>query len=342
MSNTGSRNNRPLPRLALTPGEPAGIGPDLAIKLALAPPAAAIVCIADPEVLRRRARELGADIDVRVLADVAHCPPAASGVLQVYAVHAAVPVSPGQLDPRNAAYVLDCLRTALEFCSAGTLDALVTGPVQKSLINDAGIAFSGHTEFLAERLGCGLPVMMLVNDNLRVALVTTHVPLREVCDLITAERVSAVVEVVHDQLRHLFGIANPRIGVCGLNPHAGEGGHLGGEDDSQIRPAVAALRERGWLVDGPVPADTAFTHEQRAHYDAIVAMYHDQGLTALKALGFGDAVNVTLGLPIIRTSVDHGTALTRAATGNIDSGSLHASVKLACELVAARGRHGAL
>jgi 4-hydroxythreonine-4-phosphate dehydrogenase len=335
MSSTGS-TNRP-PTIALTPGEPAGIGPDLAILLADRARDAAIVCFADRELMAARARALGSTVRIHEVG-TAHrdaVAVAAPGVLQLVHVPAAAAITPGRLDPRNAPYVLACLDAALAACRVDALDALVTGPVQKSVINDAGIAFSGHTEYLAERLGAPLPVMMLVADALRVALVTTHVPLREVPALVTEARVSAVLTVVQSELRRLFGVDLPRICVCGLNPHAGEGGHLGHEDATSIRPAIERARAGGADVFGPMPADTAFTAPNRARCDAIVAMYHDQGLSALKALGFGHAVNVTLGLPIIRTSVDHGTALDLAATGRIDGGSLDAAVALATTLAAA-------
>ncbi len=338
MSNTATSRRAPV-RLALTPGEPAGIGPDLAIGLALAPPAAQLLCFADPALLAARAAALGVTLEVREVRDPAALQTVPAGVLQVFPLPCAVPTTAGELDRRNARYVLDCLDAACDACAAGTLDGMVTGPVQKSLINEAGIAFSGHTEYLAERLGAALPVMVLVAGELRVALVTTHVSLREVPDLITEARVVATVEIIHRQLREQFALPDPRIAVCGLNPHAGENRHLGCEDDDEIRPAVAALRARGWAVDGPLPADTAFTREQRAGYDAIVAMYHDQGLAALKAVGFGESVNVTFGLPIVRTSVDHGTALSLAGSGASRKGSLEAAIALATALAEAQKAH---
>ncbi len=334
MSNIASLTEQPGTVLALTPGEPAGIGPDLAIALAQRQQPVPIICLADQAMLRARAATLGATIDIRCLPRLDAATDVPPGVLQVFHVAAAHPVMAGVLDVANARYVLRCLDLALAGCRDGILAALVTGPIQKSLINDAGIAFSGHTEYLAEKLGSPLPVMMLAADTLRVALVTTHVPLRAVADLITPARLLATLEIVHRDLREHFGIFQPRICVCGLNPHAGEGGHLGHEDADGIAPVVRELAARGWQIVGPVPADTAFTLTNRARYDVLVAMYHDQGLTALKALGFGHAVNVTLGLPIIRTSVDHGTALDLAGTGHIDSGSLDAAVALAGTLIA--------
>jgi 4-hydroxythreonine-4-phosphate dehydrogenase len=338
MSNTAINSRRPI-RLALTPGEPAGIGPDLAIGMALAPHPAQILCFADPALLTARAAMLGVSLEVREVHDPARLQKVPAGVLQVFPLACAVATTAGELDTRNARYVLDCLDAACDACAAGALDGMVTGPVQKSLIYEAGIAFSGHTEYLAQRLGAALPVMVLVAGELRVGLVTTHVSLREVPDLITQARVVATVEIIHRQLREQFGLATPRIAVCGLNPHAGENRHLGCEDDDEIRPAVAALRARGWLVDGPLPADTAFAREQRAGYDAIVAMYHDQGLAALKAVGFGESVNVTFGLPIVRTSVDHGTALSLAGTGAGHRGSLEAAIALAIALAGAQKAH---
>lgn len=340
MSNTATSSPAPV-RLALTPGEPAGIGPDLALAIAFRPERSRILCFADPALLEARAAQLGLAVEVREVGDAAALRTVPAGVLQVFPLRCAIPPVAGQLDARNARYVLDCLDAACDACAAGVLDAMITGPVQKSIINDAGIPFSGHTEYLAERLAAPLPVMVLVADSLRVGLVTTHVPLRQVPDLITRERVVATVEIIHRQLRERFGVAAPRIAVCGLNPHAGENRHLGTEDDDEIRPAVNEMRARGWSVDGPLPADTAFTADQRQGYDAIVAMYHDQGLAALKAVGFGESVNVTFGLPIVRTSVDHGTALSLAGRGGSRGGSLEAAIECAIALAVARKNHGA-
>ena len=339
MSNTASKNNRSPQPIALTPGEPAGIGPDLAILIASQATPASIVCFADPDLMAERAHLLGLNIDIVEIVDPAACHDARNGQLQVFPIRAAARAVPGELDRRNAPYVLDCLSAAIDQCRAGRVAAMVTGPVQKSVINDAGVSFTGHTEYLAERMGAPVPVMMLVSGALRVALVTTHVPVREVPGLVTVERLNAVLEVLYLDLQRLFGIANPRLCVCGLNPHAGEGGHLGDEDRMAIEPAIESRRQRGWAITGPVPADTAFAPANRVEYDAILAMYHDQGLTALKAVGFGSAVNVTLGLPVIRTSVDHGTALDRAGTGKVDIGSLLAAVELASVLAFPRNDH---
>jgi 4-hydroxythreonine-4-phosphate dehydrogenase len=335
MSNIATRNNPP-PRIALTPGEPAGIGPDLALLLDAKPDRARTICFADPEMLRNRARALGIKSEIVEVSNLIACDDLAAGVIPVYPVPAAVPAVAGELDRRNARYVLDCLDAAVDRCRTGDVDAMVTGPVQKSIINEAGIPFTGHTEYLADRLGASVPVMMLVAGALRVALVTTHLPLREVAARVSQQRLEAVLGVLRRDLKGKFGIAEPRLCVCGLNPHAGEGGHLGTEEIEVIRPVIQTLRERGWSITGPVAADTAFTISNRSGFDAIVAMYHDQGLAALKAVGFGDAVNVTLGLSVIRTSVDHGTALTLAGTGKADPGSLAAAIELAATLARTR------
>lgn len=291
--------------IALTPGEPAGIGPDLVARLCDDPIVDHLVVIADPDLIAARARRLGREPRlVRVAGDDLDraVPP---GHLRVWPVALAHPVTPGRLDTANAAYVLETLRLACDACLDGRLAALVTGPVHKGVINDAGIHFTGHTEFLAERCGAE-PVMMLAAGGLRVALATTHLPLRAVSDAITLEHLSHVIEIIHQDLGMRFAIPNPRILVCGLNPHAGEGGHLGREEIEVITPVLERLRARGWRLVGPLPADTAFVPERLAEADAVLAMYHDQGLPVLKHLGFGRAVNVTLGLPIIRTSVDQG------------------------------------
>ncbi|MCC5860291.1 MAG: 4-hydroxythreonine-4-phosphate dehydrogenase PdxA [Gammaproteobacteria bacterium] len=321
-----------LPRLVLTSGEPAGIGPELCLMLAAGPLAARLVVCADPTLLTARARALALDIDLDVLTPDAPIPQHRPGRLCVWSHPLGKACAPGRLDPANAPAVLAMLDTALAACREGRADAMVTAPVQKSVINDAGIAFSGHTEYLAEACRCPRPVMLLVAGQLRVALATTHLPLSQVPAAITATVLAEVLDVLHADLVARFGLARPRILVCGLNPHAGEGGHLGEEDEAIIRPAVAAARTRGILATGPVPADTAFTPRSLGSADAVLAMYHDQGLPVLKASGFGEAVNVTLGLPVIRTSVDHGTALDLAGTGRADPGSLLAALGLAARL----------
>lgn len=310
--------------LLVTAGEPAGIGPDLCLQLAGSN--GPMVVVADPLQLQQRATLLG--LDTEVCEYTGSLQPGRLNVLPIKLANAAVCGDP---DPANAEAILDGLARATDACINGEFAALVTAPMQKSVINDAGIPFSGHTEFVAERASVADPVMMLAADDLRVALVSTHLPLRKVADYITEERVAAVIGTVHRELQQRFNIANPRLLVCGLNPHAGEGGHLGTEDDAVIRPAVAAAREAGIDAVGPLPADTAFTPAAGVA-DAVIAMYHDQGLPVLKHAGFGHAVNITLGLPIIRTSVDHGTALDLAGTGQADSGSLEAAIALARRL----------
>ena len=324
-------------RILVTPGEPAGIGPDLVCAIAGQAWPAELVAIADPALLQTRATALG--LPLRLLpADLTRPPQATqAGELHVLPVPLAAPAAAGTLDMRNAGYVLETLRLAADACLRGTAQALVTGPVQKSVINDAGIAFSGHTEFLAACCAGSaappLPVMMLVADTLRVALLTTHLPLRAVADALSGERLASTLTILDADLRRRFGIARPRILVCGLNPHAGEAGHLGREELDIMQPALAAARAAGIDAVGPLPADTLFTHRHLDTADAVLAMYHDQGLPVLKYAGFGHAVNVTLGLPIIRTSVDHGTALDLAGSGKADAGSLRAALQLAIELV---------
>jgi 4-hydroxythreonine-4-phosphate dehydrogenase len=254
-----------------------------------------------------------------------------AGELCVAAVPMAVPTRCGQLDARNANYVLQTLDYASDGCRDGRFDAMVTGPIHKGIINEAGIPFTGHTEYLAARTGSD-PVMLLVADSLRVALATTHLPLADVPAALTRPVIETVLHILHTGLRHRFAIKQPRILVCGLNPHAGEGGHMGREEIEVITPTLDALRATGMDLQGPLPADTLFTPQYLQHADAVLAMYHDQGLPVLKYAGFGHAVNVTLGLPIIRTSVDHGTALDKAGSGNIDKGSLLAALKLAGQL----------
>ena len=291
--------------LVVTAGEPAGIGPELCSAIADSPYAADVVVVGDASLLDER--------------------------LQV--IHTPFPqaVIPGKPDSGNAQTLLDGLRLAVNGCLDGRYSGLVTAPLSKSVIAGSGTRFTGHTEFLAELCGSPMPVMLLAAGDLRVALASTHLPLRAVPDYITADRLTTVIEVLHADLQTKFGVVNPRIAVCGLNPHAGEGGYLGSEDGEIIAPVIAALTARGMNLDGPLPADTAFTPAAGKH-DAVLAMYHDQGLPVLKYAGFGNAVNVTLGLPIVRTSVDHGTALDIAGTGKADTGSMMAAIELAIEL----------
>lgn len=318
--------------LVLTPGEPAGIGPDLALRLAREPCDARIVIAADPEMLAARARLLGLEVAIRAYEPRATPDAATPGLLEVLAVPLRTPARCGRLDPANAASVLAALRRAARGCLEGEFSALVTGPVHKGIINDAGFAFQGHTEFLAELTGAAQPVMMLAAPGLRVALATTHLPLARISAAITRAGLESVLRVLVGDLQQRFGIANPRIAVCGLNPHAGEGGHLGREEIEIIVPVLDRLRAEGLLLTGPLPADTAFTPPRLAETDAVLAMYHDQGLPVLKHMGFGRAVNITLGLPFIRTSVDHGTALELAGTGRAHGGSLAAAIRIAIEM----------
>ncbi|MEN8174578.1 MAG: 4-hydroxythreonine-4-phosphate dehydrogenase PdxA [Pseudomonadota bacterium] len=321
-----------MPRapLVLTAGEPAGIGPDLCIQLAQAPPDVPLVVIADPDLLAQRAAQMGLPLGLRTYRSGTETGVRA-GKLWVSPIPLPVASRPGQLDPDHASYVLACIRQAAEGCLAGEFAGLVTGPVHKANINDGGIRFTGHTEFLAEITG-GHPVMMLSCPGLRVALVTTHIPLSQVPAAITAERLERVTRILHAELKLRFDIAEPRILVCGLNPHAGEDGHLGREELDVIRPTLVKLQDEGIHCLGPLPADTLFTPGNLQEADAVLAMYHDQGLPVLKHMGFGQAVNITLGLPIIRTSVDHGTALSLAGTGRADVGSLRAAVELAARI----------
>ena len=316
-------------RLVLTTGEPAGIGPDLALAAALRDWPCEIVFAGDPALLAARARLLELELEPSEWRPGAAPVPHRAGTLPVISVTLATQVEAGRLDVANARYVLEMLDVATDACVGGQCTAMVTAPVQKSVINDAGIAFTGHTEYLAARSGAALPVMLLVAGSLRVALATTHLPLADVSRHIRRELLDATLDVLDEGLRTAFRLSEPRILVCGLNPHAGEGGHLGREEIEIIGPAVAAARERGLMVRGPVPADTAFTRAALAQADAVLAMYHDQGLPVIKHAGFGHAVNVTLGLPFPRTSVDHGTALDLAATGRADPGSLFAAIELA-------------
>lgn len=318
-----------IARLAITPGEPAGIGPDIVLALAQHDWPAELVAVCDPELLQARAAALGLAVNLTEADFSASPQPHRAGSLKFLQVKLASPVTAGQLNTDNAHYVLNTLKAATDACLAGQCQALVTAPVQKSVINDAGIAFSGHTEFLAERCGVEKVVMMLATRELRVALATTHLPLRQVPDAITRESLSQVLRITHQSLQQQFGIAQPRILVLGLNPHAGEGGHLGREELDVIIPTLDALRAEGLTLSAPLPADTAFTPKHLSQADAVLAMYHDQGLPVLKYQGFGRAVNITLGLPIIRTSVDHGTALDLAGTGGADTGSLEEALNQA-------------
>lgn len=320
-----------LPIIAITPGEPAGIGPDILIDMARQVLPARLVCIADPDLMRDRAKELGQSVTIHEITDTDKLPEHRLGELYVFPVRLKAPAKPGRLNTQNAAYVLYCLETAVSLIQKQQAHALVTGPVHKGIINDAGIQFTGHTEYLAE-LTNATPVMMLTADTLRVALATTHLPLQQISQAITRDSLGQVIRILHHDLISHFGINNPRILVCGLNPHAGEGGHLGHEEIEIIEPVLQQLRAEGMELHGPLPADSLFTPKYLQHADAVLAMYHDQGLPVLKYAGFGHAINITLGLPVIRTSVDHGTALELAGTGRANCSSLQSAVALAIEL----------
>lgn len=320
-------------RVAITPGEPAGIGPDVTLQLAQRDWSVELVVVADPALLRERAAKLGLPLTLRDYQPGVAARPQAAGTLTVLPVSAPQPVKAGELCVANGHYVLDTLARACDGCLNGEFAALVTGPVHKGVINDAGIPFSGHTEFFAERAGCARVVMMLATEALRVALATTHLPLKDVSAAITRDSLHEVINILHADLQSKFGLAQPHIFVCGLNPHAGEGGHMGREEIDVIIPALDELRRSGIQLTGPLPADTLFQPKYLQHADAVLAMYHDQGLPVLKYQGFGRAVNITLGLPFIRTSVDHGTALELAGQGNADAGSFITALNLAITMI---------
>ena len=323
----------PVPRIAITPGEPAGIGPDLCIQLAQQDLPCEIIVIANPQLLEQRARQLGLSLKIKEFDGAMPATEHSAGCLTVLPVELAEPAQCGQLNPANSRYVLKTITKATKGCMDGTFAAMVTGPVHKGVINDAGLPFSGHTEFIADITG-GHPVMMLATPGLRVALVTTHLPLSEVSSAITHTRLRTVIRILDHELRSRFGIAHPKILVCGLNPHAGENGHLGREEIDIIVPVLDRFRKQGLNLHGPLPADTLFTDKYLASADAVLAMYHDQGLPVLKYIGFGRAVNITLGLPVIRTSVDHGTALDLAGSGKADLGSLQFALQTALTMIA--------
>jgi len=316
-----------IPIIAITPGEPAGIGPDLAIINALDDINANLIYFADPDMLAARALELNIEVNIISLSSLDNIPSPQKNTMLVFPVKLSVPCKTGILNPINAQYVIDSIRLAVESQQQNKTQALMTGPIHKGVINDAGIKFSGHTEYLAE-LTSATPVMMLAaeKEKLRVALVTTHLPLNQVSEAINKKVLQQVITTLHSDLQSKYGISEPRILVCGLNPHAGENGHMGMEEIETIEPVLKSLREDGMNLIGPLPADTLFTPKYLEQADAVLAMYHDQGLPVLKHVGFGHAINITLGLPIIRTSVDHGTALDLAATSNIDSGSYKAAL----------------
>jgi 4-hydroxythreonine-4-phosphate dehydrogenase len=324
-----------VPRIALTSGEPAGIGPELCLAVAQGSFPCELVCLCDIDLLQERAARIGAQVRLERYEPKARAPHT-PGTLVVEHQPLAAPSFPGTLDVRNVRYVLKLIDRAIDGALAEEFDAIVTAPVHKGVINDAGTAFTGHTEYLAQRTHAARPVMLLTSGTLRVALATTHLPLKDVSAAISIELICEVLEILHRDLTQRWGLAAPRIAVCGLNPHAGEGGYLGDEEVRVIAPAIERMRARGIAAHGPVPADTIFVPHILANYDAVVAMYHDQGLPVVKHVGFQSAVNVTLGLPIVRTSVDHGTALELAGTGRADPGSFTAAVHVALHLAARR------
>ena len=321
-----------IPRIALTPGEPAGIGPDLCAMIASRTLPCELVALCDPQLLKRAAERL--DIELAISPYIANDPvqPHARRTIKVLPVPLSVKEQAGQLNVDNADYVVKSIDQASRGCLEGLFDAMVTGPVHKGVINDAGLNFTGHTEFIADITG-GQPVMMLATPGLRVALATTHIPVSKISETITRDLLSDIIVILDRDLNNRFGIEHPKILVCGLNPHAGENGHLGREEIDIIVPTLKQLREQGIDVVGPLPADTLFTPKYLDTADAVLAMYHDQGLPVLKHVGFGNAVNITLGLPIIRTSVDHGTAIDLAGTGRIDTGSLDYAIQTAIAMV---------
>lgn len=311
------------PSIGITPGDPAGIGPDVCLLAwQVLAPEADLVFFSDPELLQARALVLGLDID--------------PGELNITSVASCTSTTAGVPDPRNADHIIDSLSVALSACRAGKIDAIVTGPVNKALVNDGGHPFTGHTEWFAEATNSSQPVMMLTANEFRVAVATTHLPLRKVPDAITRELLISTLRVMHSDLKSKFGIPDPIISVCGLNPHAGEEGKMGKEEITTISPVIESLKEEGMNLVGPLPADTAFTKRSLEGIDAVLAMYHDQGLSVLKHAAFGDAINITLGLPIIRTSVDHGTAYDLAGTGRADADSMIVAIRSAVALAARR------
>jgi 4-hydroxythreonine-4-phosphate dehydrogenase len=329
-----------VPRIVITSGEPAGIGPDACVVLAQDAWQSDLVVAADASLLEATAASLGLPLTIEIYDSSRPAHAHRPGVLSVLHAPTAEPVTAGRLDPRNAPYVIGMLDRACDGCMNGEFAAMVTAPVQKSTLMDAGFPFIGHTEYLAERTRAALPVMMLQSAALRVALVTTHLALADVPRAITPQRLRATLRIVHTDLQRHFSFSAPRIAVLGLNPHAGESGHLGREEIEVISPVIRQLQSEGLDVRGPIPADTAFTPQFLATIDVVVAMYHDQGLPVIKHAGFGNAVNITLGLPIVRTSVDHGTALSLARSGRADTGSLRAALALAIDLSSPSAAHG--
>lgn len=322
-----------MKRILLTPGEPAGIGPDITIQIAQQSWPVEIIAIADPDMLLQRAKQLGLPLHINECdfnsTPVAH----QSSTLNVFPIKLRTAAEAGKLNPDNAEYVIQTLKQAADACLNKQASAIVTGPVHKGVINQAGIAFTGHTEFFAQHCHVAHTVMLFVVDELKVALATTHLPLAHVSQAITKERLQLTLDIMNTELKRQFGISAPRILICGLNPHAGEGGYLGREEIDIIAPLINDLRNQGFQLEGPLPADTIFTQQYLKRADAVLAMYHDQALPLVKYLGFGHAVNVTLGLPFVRTSVDHGTAVDIAGKSLADAGSMSAALQLAVTLV---------
>jgi 4-hydroxythreonine-4-phosphate dehydrogenase len=320
-------------RIAVTPGEPAGIGPDLVLELSNQDWPVELVLCADPELILARAALLGKSIELIDYDPTRPAQPQKAGTLTIAPMKMAVTAQPGQLNEANGRYVLDTLQFACEKNMSAEFNAVVTGPVNKGIINKAGVSFSGHTEFFAQQSETPDVVMLLAAPGLRVALVTTHIPLAYVAKAITEDRLSKIIRIINTEMKTKFGIERPKIYVCGLNPHAGEDGHLGREEIEIITPTLMKLRDEGMDLTGPLPADTLFQPKYLDDADVVLAMYHDQGLPVLKSVGFGSSVNITLGLPFIRTSVDHGTAIELAGTGTADSGSMFTAVNQAIEMV---------
>ena len=332
-----SNETRPtIPTIAITTGEPAGVGPDICIKLASQPQTSRLVFIGCPELISQRAAQLGQPIKIKHF-DAKEQPSFAENEMEVLPETTSIPVTAGHLDERNSHYVLRLLQHAVDGCKQGIFDAITTAPLHKGIINKAGIPFSGHTEWLAEATGTSRVVMMLACKGLRVALATTHLPLSQVSSTITPTLLQDILLIIHKELQQKFCISNPHILVCGLNPHAGEDGHLGREELDIIIPTLNQCREQGIRLTGPLPADTLFSPTNLQTADVVLAMYHDQGLPVLKFKGFGEAVNITLGLPMIRTSVDHGTALDLASTGLAHATSLKKAVQYAESMLKTTG-----
>lgn len=336
MSNSGLKKNN-APVIAITAGEPAGIGPDLCVLLARQARAERLVVIGNTQLLAARAQRLGLPWHSIPFEATAGRPVAGTGAIPVLDVPLAAPVTAGRLDRHNAPYVLRTLEIALEGCLDGRFDAIVTAPVHKGIINDAGVAFTGHTEFFAERTHTPRVVMMLIGGGMRVALATTHLAVKDIAAHITRDSLETTLRILHHDMVTRFGLAVPRIAIAGLNPHAGESGHMGREEIDVMIPLINTLRAEGMDLSDPLPADTLFNPDKLKAFDCVLAMYHDQGLPVLKYASFGQGVNVTLGLPVIRTSVDHGTALDIAGSGKADPGSLHAAIDLAAVLARGRG-----